>query len=101
MTEAEFLDRIIGCAKWTGWLVCHFRPARTDKGWRTPLQGMPGFVDLILAQNGTVLMAEVKTEDGRQSKYQELWQEQMGEHYLLWRPHDWPAIEALLKRRGK
>ena len=47
MNEAQFTARVIDTARPYGWLVTHFRPAKTEKGWRTPLQGDSGFVDLV------------------------------------------------------
>ena len=34
MTETDFLQRVIDTAKLYGWLVTHFRPAKTARGWR-------------------------------------------------------------------
>jgi len=52
MTEQQLLDAIVQAAKLHGWMVAHFRPALTAKGWRTPMQGDPGFPDLVLARKG-------------------------------------------------
>ena len=49
-TEDQYLAGIVEAARWAGWLVHHCRPARrADGGWSTPIQGTPGFPDLILA----------------------------------------------------
>ncbi|MCI0542945.1 MAG: hypothetical protein L0Z49_00695 [Actinobacteria bacterium] len=49
-----------GYAMVRGWRVCHFRPATTRDGWRTAVQGHPGFPDLVLARRGRVVFAELK-----------------------------------------
>jgi len=81
-----------------GWRCAHFRPARTAQGWRTPMQGDVGVPDLILARDGQVLLAELKSARGQPSADQELWLEALGAHARLWRPADWPAIQNELRR---
>ena len=34
-----------------GWRWVHSRPAITAKGWRTALEGSPGFVDILAVQD--------------------------------------------------
>jgi hypothetical protein len=60
MTEDELQSAIIKAARLRGWMVAHFRPAKTEKGWRTPVQGDAGFPDLVLARNGRVYFLELK-----------------------------------------
>lgn len=91
MNEAQYVQRIIDTAHLYGWLVTHFRPARTDRGWRTALQGDSGFVDLVLAKAGRVLHVEVKTDKGRVRPDQIAWAKEIGPTYRLWRPKDWPV----------
>lgn len=92
MTEDDYVRRIIDTAHLYGWRVTHFRPARTDKGWRTALQGDGGFVDLVLAKHGTVLHVEVKTDKGRVRPDQLEWAKEIGPTYRLWRPRDWHQV---------
>jgi len=87
MSEQQFTDAVIELAQYRGWRVAHFRPARTIKGWRTAVQGDKGFPDLVLARNGVVLFAELKTQRGRVAKDQEKWFDAIGEVFL-WRPAD-------------
>lgn len=100
-SEAEFQQAVIDLAHSRGWLVAHFRPARTSKGWRTAITGDPGFPDLVLARNGPrggcrVLFIELKTETGRWTEAQQVWARRLP-GYALFRPRDWPRIERLLE----
>src|SRR3990172_10409409 len=75
-TEAEFQSAIVEYAQARGWLVHAERPARSNKGWRTPIQGDPGFLDLVLARgepDPRIIFAEVKSEEGRETKEQKAW----------------------------
>jgi hypothetical protein len=98
LREADFQQRIVDLATLTGWHVTHFRAVFTGGRWRTPLTGNPGFPDLVLARNGTVIAAELKTDRGRTTPEQDAWLRALGEHARLWRPSDWPTIVAELKR---
>lgn len=93
MTEDDLLRQVLDLAKLRGWMVVHHRPARTDKGWRTPTQGHKGVPDLILARRGVLILAELKSDKGRLSLEQIAWQQAIGEqHHRVWRPSDLPSI---------
>lgn len=77
-SEAEIQQTLLDGFLHSGWMVCHFRPARTSSGWRTPLEGHPGFPDLIAARDGQVLALEVKGPRGTLTAEQQLWQQHMG-----------------------
>jgi len=98
--ESEFQDQVIQFAVLRRWQIVHFRPARvTIRGqdtYRTATQGHNGFVDLVIARNGTVIHAELKTETGKLSDDQKKWRDALGTTWRLWRPSDWPAIEKEL-----
>lgn len=103
LSEAQFLDMIVTRAKARGWLVMHTRPARTERGWRTPLQGDAGFPDLILARRGQLVMAELKTAKGRLTDAQADWyaalqtvEDRPKVTVDVWRPGDWPSIVDLI-----
>lgn len=125
ISEAELQSAIIELAQRSGWLVHHARPARKASGWSTPIQGNRGFPDLVLAKNGCVLFAELKSERGRVSSEQRAWMAVLdGERdgallpdqrrvlrpihdggwvaIVVWRPSDWLSgeIEALLTGRA-
>lgn len=72
MSERELQDNVVELAQHLGWLVHAERPAWTEKGYRTPIQGNAGFPDLVLAnyffivrnQPQKVLFVELKSEMG-------------------------------------
>lgn len=96
MSEEDFKQRIIDAAAAHHWFVHHDRPARTEKGWRTPIQGDPGFPDLCLARDGVIILAELKSSTGKASAEQSAWLAAAGPHARLWRPSDWPQVLAEL-----
>ena len=102
--EADLQRTIIEAARLHGFRVAHFRPARTEKGWRTPLEGDAGFPDLILALDGSVLAWELKGERGRLTAEQEAWRDALGNlaggtiDYDLVRPHTLDRALAVLER---
>lgn len=84
--------------------LCHFwwhhtRPAWDGGNFKTPLGGMKGFPDYVLSRVGAVLVVELKTELGVLSLEQKEWRRRLEPTglYRLWRPSDWPAIEAELR----
>ena len=98
-TEREFQKQVIELAQLKGWKVAHFRPARVIRNgketWRTPVEGDgAGFPDLVLARNGVVIFAELKTDAGTVSAEQQDWlRETRG---FVWRPANWHEILRLL-----
>jgi hypothetical protein len=103
VTEAEFQKQVIDLAQLFRWRVAHFRPARTAKGWRTPVAADgAGFPDLVLAKEGRLIFAELKAEKGRVSEAQALWLESLGPStedrlVVVWRPSDWDSIERVIR----
>jgi hypothetical protein len=98
VTEDDYLRRVLDTATIHGWRVAHFRPAKTAKGWRTPMQGHPGLPDLVLARNGRVILAELKSDRGRPTVDQVAWLAALGDHGRLWRPKEWTAVLSELTR---
>jgi hypothetical protein len=115
VTEAAFLKMVIALGRLHGWVAFHARPARTKRGWATPVQGDGvGFPDLVLARParrglpgwkpgpavpGRVLFCELKTDAGRLTPGQQRWAALLrdaGAEYFCWRPKDWDAIEREL-----
>lgn len=100
-SEAELQAMVIDAARWHGWRVCHFRAAQNRDGrWMTPLEGDPGLPDLVLARDGVVLLAELKSDRGQPTEDQTLWLDALGDHGRLWRPADWldGTIQDQLRR---
>lgn len=100
LRESEFMHQVIDLAHVFGWLVAHFRPARTARGWRTPVSAdAAGFPDLVLVRE-RVLYAELKSDTGKLSAAQEYWLLRLrnaGQVCHVWRPADWPAIMTILQ----
>lgn len=105
VSERELQDWIVASARLLGWRVAHFRPAWTQRGWRTAgsydAQGWP---DLVLVRE-RVVFAEVKTDRGRLRPEQEGWLGSLrhaGAEVYVWRPEDWTSgeVEDVLRRRA-
>lgn len=90
MTEADFQRQVTDLADRLGW-----------DWWRTPdsRRTNPGFPDLVLARGDVALFRELKTERGRVRPEQGaclLALRGAGIDAKVWRPKDWPEIEATL-----
>lgn len=98
--EAEFLRQVIQLAKLCRWLVAHFRPARTDRGWRTAVQGDGvGWPDLALVRGPRFLVAELKCGKNKTTPEQEAWLNAFqgaGIPAFVWYPEDWETIKEVL-----
>lgn len=98
MTEREFQSQVIQLASMYGWRVCHFRPARMAGGeWRTPIEGHPGFPDLVLARSGRVIFAELKLDGQEPTFDQQRWLCALGQQAVVWRPVEWTRIVAAVR----
>jgi len=76
VTRSVLEEQIIELAHYHGWRVAHFRPARTEKGWRTPVSADgKGFPDLVLLRDKRMLVIECKGFRGYPSKDQRAWLE--------------------------
>jgi hypothetical protein len=100
VSESPFQTDVIALAKLRGWLVQHSRTAINKSGkYATPIQGHKGFPDLVLARDGAVIFAELKKVGAYPSADQRRWLETLrsaGLAVYVWRPTDWPEIEAAL-----
>lgn len=108
VSESALQTRVIETAKAFGWLVHHARPAMRQSGqWSTPIQGAPGYPDLTMVRGGRVIFAELKTEVGKVTDWQERWLKELafagdpgsdplegGVECYVWRPS---AIEEIAK----
>ena len=104
MTEKEWQARVVDLAKVMGWRFAHFRPAQTARGWRTAMEGMPGFPDLVLVRAGRVIFAELKAGKNKPGPEQVEWINQLaavpGVDAYVWWPQDWDqVVEALTGRQ--
>lgn len=99
LSEAEFTSQVLEFAKLHRWRRAHFRPAMTSKGWRTPVQGDgAGFPDLVLVRGPELVIAELKVNSKVTPEQQEwlLAFGGAGAKVFVWRPKNWPEIEATL-----
>lgn len=102
MTEAALQSCVMDCAKLTGWRRIHFLPALDDRGrWRTPLDGDPGWPDVVLARPGRLVIAELKSHGGVVEPDQQTWLTLLGTvggavSVYVWRPADW--IDGTIRR---
>jgi len=98
-SESGFQKAVIDLAHLRGWICHHARPAQTNKGWRTPIQGDAGFPDLVMARGSRVVVAELKSDTGRVSPHQAEWLARLS-HALtdvhVWSPKDFEAIKEVL-----
>lgn len=99
-SESDWTTWVIDTARWHGWRAFHARAARTATGWRTPMQGDPGFPDVCLARRGTVIFAELKTQRGRVAPDQRAWLDALGERAEVWRPADRAAVLEVLSAQN-
>ena len=97
MTEKAFSQQVVDLARLTGWRVARWptwRPTGTD----------PGVPDLLLVRQRQLVFAELKTDSGKPTPAQSEWLADLGRvhgvHVHLWRPSDWPQIEAMLASRA-
>jgi hypothetical protein len=100
VTEREFQKAVTDSLSVFGWRWTHFRPARTERGWRTPLSGARGYPDVTAVRADGVLFLELKAEQGRLTKEQSAWLAALGSaggEVHVWRPSDWDFIEETLR----
>jgi VRR-NUC domain-containing protein len=101
-TEEGFQAKVVDLAGRQGWLVHAERQARTDRGWRTAIQGDAGWPDLVLLRDGVMLVVELKSESGKVRPEQQAWLAELamvpGLVVRTWRPSDWPEVESALLR---
>lgn len=94
ISEAEFTSQVVRLFSLYGWKVCHIRPAKTAKGWRTAYEGHAGLPDIIAARGGVIIMAELKVGRNKPTADQREWLEASGSP--VWRPEDWDSIVKLV-----
>ena len=97
------MAQVVQAAELFGWQHVHFRPARTERGWRTPVSGPlgKGWPDLELKRERTVY-AELKSQDGRLTPEQRAVHDVLraaGDEVYVWRPSDLPEVLEVLSAR--
>lgn len=93
MSEAELQAAVLDSCAAFGWLVHHDRPARTQRGWRTAVEGNAGFPDLVIVHKvHGCLFRELKGERGLVAPDQQEWLDALsatGADVGIWFPSDW------------
>jgi len=103
ISEKDFSRQVEDLLNLFGWQWCHFRPARTEHGWRTALSGHQGFPDYIAVKSSRLLIFELKTEKGKVSPAQQEWLDALSNvgdkdvQVYLWRPSDLDTIVEALR----
>jgi VRR-NUC domain len=104
LTEAGFQEQVVGLAKLLGWRHLHVRRSiGKARRWVTATN-VVGWPDLLLwhERQRRVLAAELKADGGKASAEQLFVLASLhraGIETAIWRPADWPDIEAMLRRR--
>lgn len=91
ISEQAFQRLVVECAEWNGWWWWH------DEDSRRNARGLP---DLLLVRDRCIWL-ELKKERGRIRPAQIEVMERLraaGAEVYLFRPSDWPEIEAVLRR---
>jgi hypothetical protein len=85
-TEAAMLATIRDAARFTGWRIAHFRPARTRDGWVTAVSADgAGFPDLVMVHpRAGVWFVELKSKRGRLSPEQVEWRDALHAAHASW-----------------
>ena len=96
ISERDFQHQVVTLARLYNWRVYSIPDSRRSTE--------TGFPDLMLwnANRSRSFLAELKTEKGRLSADQVLVIDELrscGHQVYVWRPSDWPEIEALLTTR--
>ena len=92
ISEGAFQKSVVELAEMLKWRVFHVPDSRkvTDPGWP----------DLVLSRNGTVLFRELKVKRNVTSPDQKYWLNQLrqsGADVAVWHPLDWDEIEETLR----
>lgn len=105
MTEAEWQKQVTDLAELYGWVWAHFRPAKTSRGWRTPVAGPggAGFPDLVMWRDRLILV-ELKRDGGRQTEAQRWVERTMlaaGAEFYVFRPGLFDVVHDVLRERRR
>ena len=91
INEKDFMESIVQLARETDWMVYHTFDSRRSEA---------GFPDLVMTKHKRLIIAEIKTEQGKTTPAQDKWLSTLrtarGVKVKLWRPSDWPEIERTL-----
>jgi hypothetical protein len=104
LSEAGFMRQVTDLASVLGWSYVHFRPAQTQRGWRTPVQGPmgKGWPDLLLARlrDRRLMAVELKSGAGKVTPEQRdvlALLAGCGMEWHIWHPADIEQIAEVLR----
>lgn len=93
LSEKDWQQTVIDTARAGGWWVHHHLDSRgSEEGWP----------DLVLLRPPACVFVELKTDRGQVRPAQAVVLEMLADSGLataVWRPRDWPAVEARLLGR--
>jgi hypothetical protein len=95
VTEKEFMAAVLELARVSGWRAYHTHDSRRSE---------PGFPDLVMVRDGSLLFVELKVDRGVLSPAQREWVDALrgaGADVRIWWPSDWAQIEKTLARRAR
>ncbi len=106
-SEADFSTWVEDLMHRFGYTLAHFRPARTEKGWRTPVscdgKDFPDYICVgpeLRDGNRRHLVIEIKSEDGEirpgQVAWLDLFNAVEGTEVFLLRPSDRDEFEQIV-----
>lgn len=102
LSEEAWQSRVTDLLDLRGWLWFHCRPARTTKGWRTPVSGPlgKGWPDIVAVRDDRLAVLELKSVKGRVSAEQRMVIDALarvpGVTAMVARPSDWDRIQEVL-----
>jgi hypothetical protein len=107
MTEREFQRAVMDLAQLCGWETLHVRTSMQANRYLTATSGTmaKGWPDLVLVKGRRLIFAELKSDKGRPRSEQVRVMSVLNLlappsdpnlKVVLWRPSDWPTIEATL-----
>ena len=101
ISEKAFSRQVEDLLKTFHWRWCHFRPARTEHGWRTALSGHQGFPDYIATKGSRLLICELKSGKNKLSPSQVEWIDSLKQipstEVYVWYPENWDDIVSILR----
>ena len=73
ISETAFASQVEDLLSLYHWRWCHWRPARTEHGWRTALSGDKGFPDYCCIRPPRLIFAELKDQYSKPTPEQQEW----------------------------
>lgn len=103
-SEAQFQSAVVDLARRCGFRVAHFHDSRRQvHGRLVGDRDAAGWPDLVLCRPPVLLIVELKTDRGAVNTRQLDWLQALhecGARTAVWRPADWPDIQATLAREA-